>query len=107
MRNQFIGIDQAVFKQCHRPAGIQRAGGVRTRDGDLLKERPIHVAFVGQVDNDEIPPNPEPHKADDWQWVELKNLPEGKWFRMSKEALRYFSNQKDSSGFVIDFEYRL
>lgn len=89
--------------------------GVKINDSKFLcimntfyygKERPIHVAFVGHAESDEIPPNPEPHKAEDWQWVELKNLPEGKWFRMSKEALQYFNNQKDGRGFVLDFEYK-
>jgi ADP-ribose pyrophosphatase YjhB (NUDIX family) len=73
------------------------------------KERPIHIAFVGQASSDEIPSNPEPHKAEDWQWVELTNLPEGKWFRMSKEALLYLNNsvnKNENKGFTIDEEYK-
>jgi ADP-ribose pyrophosphatase YjhB (NUDIX family) len=73
------------------------------------KERPIHVAFVAQADGEEIPPNPEPHKAEDWHWVGLDNLPDGKWFRMSKEAIRIYNdrdNQPQRNNFVIDAEYK-
>lgn len=68
-------------------------------------ERPLHIAFIGQADTDEIPPNPEPHKAENWHWVPLGNLPEGKWFRMSKEALDYL-NRNSNEGFVLDAEYK-
>jgi ADP-ribose pyrophosphatase YjhB (NUDIX family) len=69
------------------------------------KDRPIHVAFVGWSSTDEIPPNPEPHKSGDWGWVPLNNLPEGKWFRMSKIAINFYNSKKDDPslpGFVVD-----
>src|SRR5258708_6553346 len=69
------------------------------------KDRPVHVAFIAQADSEEIPPNPEPYKAEDWHWVNLDNLPEGKWFRMSREALQHFNKMKNDpivDGSVID-----
>jgi len=57
-------------------------------------ERPLHIAFVGYAENEEIPPNPEPHKAGDWQWVFLDSLPEGKWFRLSKKAIDFFNESR-------------
>ncbi|MEY4602424.1 MAG: hypothetical protein RL292_365, partial [Candidatus Parcubacteria bacterium] len=56
--------------------------------------RPLHVAFVGHAESEEIPPNPEPHKAGDWQWIPLDNLPSGKWFRLSKKAIDFFNESK-------------
>ncbi len=61
---------------------------------DYGPERPVHIAFVGQADSEEIPPNPEPHKAEDWHWVGLDNLPEGKWFRLSKKAIEFYNESK-------------
>lgn len=54
------------------------------------KQRPIHIAFVARAQSEQIPPNPEPQKATDWQWVELNSLPSGKWFRMSKTAVEFY-----------------
>ena len=68
-------------------------------------ERPLHIAFVATSSTEELPPNPEPHKAEDWQWVELENLPHDKWFRMSKVAIDFLNELRrdpTASRFVID-----
>ncbi len=59
-------------------------------------QSPLHIVFKGQVDSEVLPPNPEPDKADDWQWVDLNNLPSNdvNWFRMSKIALDLFKKVK-------------
>jgi ADP-ribose pyrophosphatase YjhB (NUDIX family) len=72
------------------------------------KERPLHIAFVGTSPTEELLPNPEPHKAEDWHWVELEKLPDDKWFRMSKVAidfLKEFRSNPMADRFVIDREY--
>lgn len=72
------------------------------------KERPVHVAFVARATSDLIPLNPESHKAEDWFWADLKNLPEGKWFRMSREAILFYTKSltnSDASRFVLDADY--
>ena len=74
----------------------------------LGKERPIHMIFVGRVESEEIPPNPEPHKAEDWQWISLDNLPDDKWFRMSKIALNFYNDLQKYPNLnraVIDTEF--
>ena len=71
-------------------------------------ERPLHIAFVGKSITEELPPNPEPHKAEDWQWIELENLPDDSWFRMSKVAIDFFKELKNdptANRFLIDQEY--
>ena len=73
------------------------------------KERPLHIAFVAKIDTEELPPNPEPHKAEDWHWIELENLPEGKWFRMSKIAIDFLRELRKNPAldrFVIDDEHQ-
>lgn len=72
------------------------------------KERPLHIAFVGKSTTEEVPENPEPHKAEDWQWVELDNLPDDVWFRMSKVAIDFYNELRKNpaaSRFVTDKEY--
>ncbi len=72
------------------------------------KERPISVGFVAQSMSDDMPPNPEPHKADDWQWVPLSDIPQGKWFRLSKVAVDFYLKLLDNptlDRFVLDEEY--
>jgi len=93
--------------------------GIKVKNPQLLcimntfyygKERPIHIAFTAMAESEEIPPNPEPHKAEDWHWVELNNLPDGKWFRMSKTALDFYNNlQKNPSlnRALVDEEYEV
>lgn len=73
------------------------------------KERPIHIGFVASVDSEEIPPNPEPHKAEDWQWFYLDQIPEGKWFRMSKLFVEFYKKLKQEpnlSTFFVDEEFK-
>jgi 8-oxo-dGTP diphosphatase len=91
--------------------------GIKVKGAKLLcvmnsfyygKQRPIHIGFVGQADSEYLPPNPEPHKSEDWQWVELDKLPQGKWFRMSKVALDFYIDLKlnpTTDRFFIDREY--
>ncbi len=91
--------------------------GIRVENPQLLtvmntfyygKQRPIHIGFFATAENEEIPPNPEPHKAEDWHWVELDNLPDGKWFRMSKSALDFYNKIKKDPSLdraVVDKEY--
>lgn len=72
------------------------------------KQRPIHIGFIATANSEEIPPNPEPHKAEDWYWVPLDNLPDGKWFRMSKTALDFYNQIKGNPSLnraVVDKEY--
>ena len=72
-------------------------------------ERPLHIGFTGVAASEAVPPNPEPEKAEDWHWIELDNLPEDQWFRMSKVAIDFLvALRKDSSisRFVEDEEYR-
>jgi ADP-ribose pyrophosphatase YjhB (NUDIX family) len=72
------------------------------------KERPLHIAFIGKSDTEELPPNPEPHKAEDWKWVSLNALPNEKYFRMSKIAVDFFNEVRKNpaaSRFLVDREY--
>jgi ADP-ribose pyrophosphatase YjhB (NUDIX family) len=106
------GIQRAVVRE------IKEETGLDIPDPEFLcmmntfyygKERPLHIAFVGRSSTEDLPPNPEPHKADDWQWVDLNKLPEDKWFRMSKVAIDFFKEIKDkpmANRFVIDEEYQ-
>jgi ADP-ribose pyrophosphatase YjhB (NUDIX family) len=71
-------------------------------------ERPLHIAFLGKSEIEELPPNPEPHKAEDWHWIELDDLPQDNWFRMSKVAIDFLKELKKNptiNRFVIDQEY--
>lgn len=73
------------------------------------KERPLHIAFVAKSETEELPPNPEPHKAGDWHWVSIDAPPEDTWFRMSKVALDFLRELRENpavSRFVVDEEYR-
>ncbi|MEI6660369.1 MAG: NUDIX domain-containing protein [bacterium] len=96
---------------------VEEETGLKVKDTKFLcmmnsfyygKERPISIGFVAQSMSDEIPANPEPHKADDWKWVPLDAIPEGKWFRLSKTAVDFYIELlKDPTldRFVIDSEY--
>jgi 8-oxo-dGTP diphosphatase len=96
---------------------VEEETGMKVRDTTFLcmmnsfyygKERPISIGFVAQSMNDEIPPNPEPHKADDWQWVPLDRIPQGKWFRLSKTAVDFYIELQKNPNidrFVLDNEY--
>jgi ADP-ribose pyrophosphatase YjhB (NUDIX family) len=96
---------------------VEEETGIKIENPELLcvmntfyfgKDRPLHIGFVGFAKSEEIPPNPEPHKAEDWHWVELKNLPEGKWFRMSRVALDFYNKLKldpEINRSIVDEEF--
>jgi 8-oxo-dGTP diphosphatase len=96
---------------------VEEETGMKVKDVKFLcimnsfyygKERPISIGFVAQAFSDDIPPNPEPEKADDWRWVPLNDIPQGKWFRLSKTAVDFYLKlQKNPTldRFVIDEEY--
>jgi ADP-ribose pyrophosphatase YjhB (NUDIX family) len=72
------------------------------------KERPLHIAFIGKSETEELPPNPEPHKAENWKWVPLDDLPNEKYFRMSKIAIDFFNEVRKNPTarrFLVDREY--
>lgn len=88
---------QAAIREAYEETGI------KVENPQLLtvmntfyygNQRPIHIGFYAIAESEQTPPNPEPHKATDWQWVDLDNLPDGKWFRMSKVALDFYNQTK-------------
>jgi hypothetical protein len=61
------------------------------------KQRPIHISFFGVALTEEIPPNPEPNKSEDWCWVGLDELPDGKWFRLSRVTIDFYKKLKQDN----------
>lgn len=61
----------------------------------------LHLIFYSIVNTDEIPPNPEPHKCEDWQWYTKDTIPDGVWYRMSRMAVDNFFS-KEPQNYIED-----
>jgi 8-oxo-dGTP pyrophosphatase MutT (NUDIX family) len=71
-------------------------------------DKPLHIAFVGKSETEIVPINPEPHKAEDWEWMPLDTVSDDAWFRMSRIAVDFYlklKSQSDLSRFVIDEDF--